>query len=300
MRKLILAFLTLSFFACAVQNTETITSKEVARDHSEKETIKSPYSFFPKEKPQVLVVGTFHFNYPGLDAHKVSEENKMDILSTQRQKEVRELVDHIKKFKPTKIAVEIPITSSTLAKKNNDDFRAFKKGEYTLKRDEGDQLAYRIAKEMNLDTIYGIDANTLTHDIAERDSLFVMEMWKDYDWKNDSETSQIINKVYEYGDKIDAETTLMENFTHMNSRDTHNFMYGTYLTGDFKLDNYRGSDVLASYWYSRNLRIFRNIQKITEGPEDRILVVFGNAHAAILRNLIECSPEYEFIEFDSL
>jgi uncharacterized protein with PIN domain len=291
MKNLFILLLVIVFASCKKNeknNTETTQVK-----------IKSPYSFFPKEKPQVLVVGTFHFNYPGLDAHKVSEENKMDILNEKRQKEVRELVNYIKKFKPTKIAVEIPITS-TYNKKNNANFKAYKKGEYTLKRNEGDQLAYRVAKEMNLDTIYGVDAGSLMHDIGDRDSIYAKNLWKDYDWKSDDPIDKIINKVYEYGDKMDKETTLMENFTHMNSRDMHNFMYGTYLTGDFKLDDYRGSDVLASYWYSRNLRIFRNIQKITEDPEDRILVIFGNAHAAILRNLIECSPEYDFVEFDSL
>jgi hypothetical protein len=42
------------------------------------------------------------------------------------------------------------------------------------------------------------------------------------------------------------------------------------------------------------------LQTITNGPKDRILVIFGNGHAAVLRQLIECSPEYEFIEFDGL
>lgn len=31
-----------------------------------------------------------------------------------------------------------------------------------------------------------------------------------------------------------------------------------------------------------------------------ILVLFGNGHGAILRQLLESSPEYDFIEFDGL
>jgi len=30
------------------------------------------------------------------------------------------------------------------------------------------------------------------------------------------------------------------------------------------------------------------------------LVIFGNGHAAILRQLLEASPQYEFVEFSSL
>jgi len=55
--------------------------------------IKSPAEFFPKkgERPDVLLVGTFHFGYPGQDAHKTAEDKKVDILSEQKQKEVEEL-----------------------------------------------------------------------------------------------------------------------------------------------------------------------------------------------------------------
>ena len=35
------------------------------------------------DRPQahVLLVGTFHFGYPGLDAHKTAETDQVDVLS---------------------------------------------------------------------------------------------------------------------------------------------------------------------------------------------------------------------------
>jgi len=54
-------------------------------------------------KPKVMIVGTFHFNNPGLDYTKAERDS---ILSEKRQKEVRELIDRLKAFKPTKIAIE--------------------------------------------------------------------------------------------------------------------------------------------------------------------------------------------------
>jgi hypothetical protein len=99
---------------------------------------------------------------------------------------------------------------------------------------------------------------------------------------------------------MSKEMNLLEYFKLANSRESHQYGYGTYLIGDFKLDNERGADLLSFWWYNRNVRIFRKLQTITESPKDRILVIFGNGHAAVLRQLIECSPEYEFIEFDSL
>ena len=47
-------------------------------------------------------------------------------------------------------------------------------------------------------------------------------------------------------------------------------------------DNYAGTDVVATWW-ERNFRIMRNIDEITE-PNDRILILFGQGHTAILKD----------------
>jgi len=76
--------------------------------------------------------------------------------------------------------------------------------------------------------------------------------------------------------------------------------YGYYLLGEFKNGKYNGADALATYWYDRNLRIFRNIQRITTSPNDRILVLFGAGHISVLDQLLKCTPEYNYIKFDDL
>ena len=35
----------------------------------------------------------------------------------------------------------------------------------------------------------------------------------------------------------------------------------------------------VGYWYGRNLRIFNNVVRLTDRPEDRILVIYGQGHA---------------------
>lgn len=49
---------------------------------------KTANNFFPEDKAQVLVVGTFHFDYPGLDAHQIEEDNKIDVLQEPKKSEV--------------------------------------------------------------------------------------------------------------------------------------------------------------------------------------------------------------------
>lgn len=186
------------------------------------ETTREPSSFFPEERAQVLVVGSFHMDYPNLDVIKITDEDKIDVLAEPKKTELTELIDYIKVFKPTKIAIEADPEWRATEKLNE-----YKRGQYRNERDERFQIAIRLASELNLD-------------------------------------------------------------------------YGGYLIGDFKLDSLRGADILSIWWYNRNLRIFRKLQEITTSANDKKLVVFGNGHASILRQLIECSPEYEYIDFNSL
>lgn len=264
-------------------------------DKANQQDFKTAKDFFPEEKAQVLVVGTFHFAYPGLDVHQIEEQNKVDVLREPKKSEVTELVDYIKRFKPTKIAIEATVQWEATQKLNK-----YKEGEYREERDERFQLGMRLANELELDTLYSIDAGTMAQDIAELDSVYSSELWMDFDFKSDDPYETYLNNWLEAKDKMAVNMNLLDYFKLINGRESHQYGYGAYLIGDFKLDNERGADILSYWWYNRNVRIFRKLQSVVESPKDRILVIFGNGHAAVLRQLIESSPEYEFTEFESL
>ncbi|MEO6549765.1 MAG: DUF5694 domain-containing protein [Ferruginibacter sp.] len=260
-----------------------------------KEEIRKASSFFPKERAKILFVGTFHFDYPGLDFHKTDDTKKIDVLKEPKKSEVTELVNYIKRFKPTKIAIE-----AVPEWKANEKLIEYKKGRLKDQRDERFQLGMRIASEMKLDTIYSIDAPSLDEDLMKIDSTFIKTLFKDFDFESSDNFEKYYKKWLNYEDELPSKTNLLNYFKHFNSKESHQIGYGAYLIGDFKLDNHRGADILSIWWYNRNLRIFRKLQEITENKEDRILIIFGNGHGSILRQLFESSPEYEFVEFDNL
>lgn len=257
--------------------------------------LKPPAEFFPIEKTQVLVVGTFHFDYPGLDVMKTEEKDKIDVLKEPKKSEVTELVEYLKKFNPNKIAIEASEKWNA-----TDKLRKYKKGEFRTERGERFQLGMRLAAELEFDTIYAINAWSFADDLEKRDSVLYKELFKDYDFQSDDPFDQYMRDWYEEEKNLIPTTNLLEVFKWMNTRESHKYGYGAYLVGDFKLDNNKGADIVSIWWYNRNMRIFRNIQKITESKNDRILVIFGNGHVPILRQLLEASPEYDFMEFDSL
>lgn len=251
--------------------------------------------------PEVLLVGAFHFAYYGADAHVTSEENKVNILSPQKQKEVEELVAYIAKFKPTKIVVEGGRNSGYLVNR----YRDYKSGKTKLRANEIDQLCFRLMDQFNIDTLYGEDAVGLTYDMERsKDSTvmkpFLEKMFEDWDFQSDSEMDKRYTEWYEYEDRLSNELTLLNYFKYMNEDKNIVRGHGAYLIGDFKLDEHRGADALALYWYTRNLRIFRNIQNLDTSPDDRIMVLFGAGHMSILKQLFEASPEYKLIPFGNL
>jgi len=259
---------------------------------------KKPSEYFPDPKTKVLVVGSFHFDYPNQDAHKTKKSDQVDVLEPKTAAEVTELINYIKKFKPTKIAIE-----AWPDWKANEKLKEYKDGKYRDQRDERYQLAMRIATELKINELYSIDANSVLDDFTEKfgkkDSLYFKNMLKDYDFLSDDRISKQYNTFIKNTERKNFKS-LLDMFKYMNSKEYHQYEYGAYLTGDFKLREHDGADLLALYWYNRNLRMFRKIQDIPKNAEDRILVIAGNGHASVLRQFFTSSPEYEYVEFSNL
>jgi hypothetical protein len=295
MKYFFLFFALLSLIGCSEKKKEEPNKTANSATKEIQSTIKTPSSFFPKEKAKILVVGTFHLDYPGLDEHKTTPEDQIDVLKEPKKSEIDELVNYIKLFNPTKIALEANPNWETMEK-----YKRYMAGEFRDERDERFQLGMRIASELALDTLYAVNSYSLKRDLYEQDSLALNKLVGKIDWERGDPYWEYVENWFDYEDKLPSRMHLVDYFKHMNSRESHDYGYGLYLLGNFKTENNQGADNLSIWWYNRNLRIFRNIQGITEGPDDRILVIMGNGHAAILRQLFETSPEYEFVEFDSL
>ncbi len=252
------------------------------------------------EVPKVLLVGSFHFGYPGQDAHKTSDENKLDILSPLRQREVDELNLYLKQFQPTKIMIEAGRNTGYLMNR----MRKWKKGEANLGRSESHQIGIKLVDALGLDTIYGVDAHGLSYDLARSaDSLCFQQLLGDY-FEEGPETDNPIDKRYwewyDLQDELAYKYTLLEYFKDMNSTQSIKRSHGHYVLSDQTTD-YNGMDGwFLLNWYSRNLRIIKNIQNIETDSDDRILILFGGGHIPILKQQLDASPEYELVDFNEL
>jgi len=286
------AFLTFTFLVALKISAQKIDWDKLNRLNPDKILLSG------KKKPtKVLLLGTFHFGYPNLDAHKTDSANYIDVLSAQRQKELQQLADVILRFKPTRFYIEAwnPAFHDSL-------YKEYLADNYKAGRNENYQVGYRVAKQAGLKKVYPIDA-----------SNFISENYKIYPWLDsmlkvnnpvdstrDKYWRKLYNELYTKSDSIEVSLTMLENFLLMAQPATLNRMHGDYLTTGFNTMGTNGPDELAMWWYSRNLRIFNNILKTQPAEEDRIVLLIGNGHMPILKHCFQSSPEFEIVELKAL
>ena len=104
------------------------------------------------KRAEVLVLGTYHMANPGRDIFNMQAD---DVLSPKRQQEIAELAAVLRKFQPTKIAVEADYGQDVVPKRYAD----YLAGTRPLSRNETEQIGFRLAKDLGHTTIYPVDAD---------------------------------------------------------------------------------------------------------------------------------------------
>jgi hypothetical protein len=247
----------------------------------------------------LMILGTFHFANPGLDTFKPQYE--IDIFSEKSQKELRELLNVIKKFAPTKIAVEWRASSQ---ERLDSVYNAYLKGEFKLRSNEIYQIGFRLVKELGHTKIYAVDAPVKPNlsgytdeEFKKKRNYFLQKAPKEMVMREQL-IDQTFTNLYKKGDKLKTEVSLLEYFKVMNDPYALQNSHGHYLIGSFKMGegekgDYFGADI-AMWWYNRNLRIFQNMLRINEPGKDKVFVLMGAGHLPILNFLAKSSVDFNY------
>jgi hypothetical protein len=233
-------------------------------------------------RSQVLVLGTFHMNSPGRDLFNTQTD---DVLSPKRQKEMAELIAVLKKFNPTKIAVEEGNSRGALEKR----FLSYKAGTHELTRNETEQLGFRLAKELGHATVYGVDTDgefpyprlqdyVKAHDRGPEFDLLLKEIGESVKTQNEYLASHTI-----------LEALLRMNADSTSARDVGWYYRQAHFGEPY---NWAGADLVAD-WYRRNIRIYSNIRNLIGNNEERVLVIYGAGHLGWLRQMFADDPTTE-------
>jgi hypothetical protein len=242
-------------------------------------------------KTKVLLLGCFHFDNPGLDVAKFENVN---ILSEKRQKEVLEVVEILKQFKPDKIFVEVP---AELQGRLDSNISKYKNGQFFLRGTETHQLGYRLAKELNLSTLYAVDYreaqfpfDSLVKSATEAKQFELLGYMK-----------RSIDSIQNDFNESLKNHTVRELLLNQNTAVASEVQVGAYF--DFLVAGKEGNHIgsfLTSEWWRRNMIIYENILKRLNGKEEKILVIFGSGHTALLKEMMKYNKNFELVPVNSV
>jgi hypothetical protein len=230
------------------------------------------------ERPQVLVLGTFHMANPGHDINSVHVD---DVLLPARQAQIAELMTVLERFKPTKIAVEADVGSASLASRYQD----YLAGKHELTRNEIEQIGFRLAKMLRQQTIYGVDA----------DGDFPWMPLSDYAKAHGVPLFDSVSAEFAAAtkgtDSYLSSHTLLETLLRVNSDSAVALGVSTYarIAQIGEPWNYAGPDLVAD-WFKRNIRIYNNVVRLASSSHERVLVIFGYGHLGFLRQDFAADP----------
>ncbi|MBB4599705.1 hypothetical protein HNQ93_000815 [Hymenobacter luteus] len=244
----------------------------------------------------LLLIGTFHFDNPGLDVSKI---NTLDVLAPKVQTELETISSRIAAFQPDKIFVE---WSADDQKGLDDLYAAYLGPDYAgyvktkfpkqaggfYARNEIIQLAFRAARKAKLPRVYAMDY---------RNTQFPYDsvMHAMQSARQEALLQQVQAYVKSYEENMNrklATYSLTQLLLDENTQATLDSNKGFYLDKVNRAgtaSNFNGP-FLVSEWYRRNLYMYSIIQKTVAPTDDKVVVLVGSGHAAMMR---------EFLSFDS-
>ena len=239
---------------------------------------------------EVMVVGTYHFDNPGLDLYNAKSD---DVLKPARQAELKRLSDALARFRPTKVMVERVVAAPGLL---DPAYAKFTTADLGKNRDERVQIGYRLARQTGA-PVFGIDEQNSK---GEPD-YFPFQPVADWAKANGKEShlAALMSNGEQIAKQLEADQktkTIPQILLEKNAAGTiereQQFYYGALAFGD--TDKQPGAE-LNAMWYLRNAKIFAKLQTVAR-PGDRIVVVYGSGHNYWLRHFAKTAPGYALVE----
>ena len=229
---------------------------------------------------QVMLLGTFHFQDAGSDTVKATH---IDVMSSASQDYIDQLTRRIAtEFNPTKVLLEFEPSRDSVMQTR---YQAFIEGEFELPANEIYQLGFRIAQRSDAETIHGFDDREIGWNAGP---LFeVLE--SHYPERNQAFQRQL-HEFTEATNRRHREMNLQELLTFYNQRALDDANMQLYVDlNDIDFEGGKQGANAASSWWHRNFRMYANIQNAAQ-PGERVLVISGQGHNAIFKQLILLDP----------
>lgn len=264
-------------------------------------------SFAQTKQAELLLIGTFHFHNPGADLAKMKT---FDVMTPKVQAELEIITNKISQFAPDKIFVEWSsddqagldeLYTQYLGGKYEEYIKAKypapKRSDFFLKN-EIIQLAFRAGKKAELTKIYALDYNKTSFPYDS-----VMKAMKEAHQETLIKGIEGDLKAVEtnFNKKVETSTLtqILLDFNTKEDLKTNKAFYIDRLNRAGATSNFAGP-YLVSEWYRRNLYMYSLVQKSVEASDDKVMVLVGAGHAAMMKEFIELDNRFRIQELKNV
>lgn len=234
---------------------------------------------------QVMIFGVFHFANPGLD---VVQTTAINVMTAESQHYLEELSTRLREFRPTVVLLEFdPAKEASMQKR----YEQYLEDQFELPANETFQLGFRIARMSGVARIGSFDEASIGWNAGP-----LFEYLPEHDPDTERALQMATEKITAEQQQAHTSLTLRELLKMTNDPDQDRSNKSFYLltnhvgTGD----NFVGADAAASWWH-RNFRMYAKIQRHAT-PGQRVLVIGGQGHTAILRDLLEYDADRDSVD----
>lgn len=234
------------------------------------------------EPAKVMLMGVFHFANPGLD--KVKSE-VIDVTTPGNQVYLAGLAERLAAFRPTDVLVECEPSAQA---RQDAAFAGYRKGTQALAVNEIQQIGFRVAKEAGLAGVTCFDEGAV-HWNAE--PMFEYLETHEPDGKAAMEAMFASLSARDTREQTTMSLARLLQLSNDPERDRENKALYMATNAVDAGGGFAGADASASWWH-RNFRMYANIQKAA-APGRRVLVLAGQGHTAILKDLVAIDGERE-------
>jgi hypothetical protein len=276
----------------------------------------------PKDdhRTEVLLLGVWHFSNPGLDEYNTEVD---DYFNPKRQQEISEVNNRLASFQPNKIFVECQSSRQAYIDSlyQSPDFDP-KKLQKNRGVNELYQIGFKLGNLLGHQKLYCVDASGLW--IGPAVNKVAAEQYPELT----DNLNNKFKKIMVEKDQFLASHTIRESLLDFNTAkslaENHNY-YITFAASivdntveeDFPIfeheeaegtkgrlsvspdRKYIGAELVAE-WYRRNIKIYSKILEAVESGDERILIVFGQGHIPIIRQLFIDHPDFKVVEVNTV
>lgn len=231
---------------------------------------------------EIMLIGTMHLAVENkADVVHLSDEEK----TVYSEQDFEQLVHLLAQYKPDQLFVEMEATSQ-----NSLDalYKSYIQGEHTLRYNETEQIAFRLAKKLQHEKLWAVDWNEPRPHIPDIDDLSTNEEFL-YLMEKVNAEMQLLSTAMK-------EKSIIETFQLINREDQIKKDHEIY-TDLMMLDDETAFEWVANYWYYRNLKMAKNIRCLIKETSTKALVLVGAGHNYLLKQFLSEVPGYTVVNF---